>query len=236
MKPALRSLTALIALIGLWSLPASACDIALALAVDVSGSVGDDEYHLQMQGLADGLRDSTIASALVAAKARVLVVQCTGDSRQAVSVRWAVVDSFAAAEGLAVAVETAPRSWRNFSTAIGAALEFTVQQFDTVPDCRRRVIDVSGDGSSNEGTEPASLRRQLWRDGFTVNGLAIEGSEPDLTAYYWGNVIAGEKAFVMTANGFADYPARIKLKLLREVTEQVSALDPFVIPISLPLE
>ncbi|MDA1287202.1 MAG: DUF1194 domain-containing protein, partial [Proteobacteria bacterium] len=103
-------------------------------------------------------------------------------------------------------------------------------------DCRRRVIDVSGDGSSNEGTDPASLHRQLWRDGFTVNGLAIEGSEPDMTAYYWENVIAGEKAFVMTANGFADYPARIKLKLLREVTEQVSALDPFVIPISLPLE
>lgn len=222
--------------LGLCSAPAPACEIALALAVDVSGSVGADEYHLQMQGLADGLRDSTIASALVAARAQVLVVQWTGDSRQAISVPWRAVDSFAAVEALAVAVETAPRAWRNYSTAIGAALVFTIRQFAAAPDCKRRVIDVSGDGSSNEGTDPASLRSQLWRDGFTVNGLAIEGSEPDLTAYYWENVIAGEKAFVMTANGFADYPARIKLKLLREVTEQVSALEPTSTEASLPLD
>lgn len=202
--------------------PASACDIALALAVDVSGSVDPQEYRLQMQGLADALRDPTVADALLAAKAAVMLVQWTGDNRQQVTVPWTTIDRYDKAEQVAQAVETAPRGWRNYATAIGAALQFTIAQFDVAPDCRRRVIDLSGDGASNEGLDPASLRSQLWRDGFTVNGLAIEGSEPDLTAYYWENVIAGNKAFVITANGFADYPARIKLKLLREVTEQVS--------------
>ena len=202
------------------------CDIALALAVDVSGSVDAGEYRLQMQGLADGLRDATVASALVAADARVLVVQWTGDSRQMVAVPWARVDSFAAAEALAVAVETAPRGWRNFSTAIGAALKFTAAQFGAVTGCARRVIDVSGDGASNEGIDPASLRHGLRAGGFTVNGLAIEGSEPDLTAYYRAHVMVGDKGFVMTANGFADYPARIRLKLLREVSQQMSMRAP----------
>jgi len=86
-------------------------------------------------------------------------------------------------------------------------------------------IDVSGDGFPNEGVEPASLRQQFRADSFTVNGLAIEGSDEDLTGYYWENVIAEASAFVVTANGFEDYAKRIKLKLLRQVTAQVSMLE-----------
>jgi len=209
----------------IWAGTAVGCDIALALAVDVSGSVDDAEYRLQMQGLADGLRDATVADALIKAKAQVMLVQWTGDQRQEVSIGWTAMDSATAPEAFARKVESAPRAWRNYSTAIGAALAFTRAAFSAAPPCRRQVIDLSGDGSSNEGIAPQTLRSGLWRDGFTVNGLAIEGSEPDLTAYYWEHVIAGENAFVVTANGFADYPARIKLKLLREVTEQISQTD-----------
>jgi Ca-activated chloride channel family protein len=54
----------------------------------------------------------------------------------------------------------------------------------------------------------------------TVNAIAIEESEPDLTAYFFENVIFGEGAFVVSASGFADYPERIRKKLLREVTQQ----------------
>ena len=39
------------------AVPAAACDIALVLAVDVSGSVDRHEYSIQTQGLAEGLRD-----------------------------------------------------------------------------------------------------------------------------------------------------------------------------------
>lgn len=35
----------------------------------------------------------------------------------------------------------------------------------------------------------------------------------------------GEGAFVVTANGFEDYPAQIKRKLQRETTKQLSSLD-----------
>jgi len=218
-------LAAISAVAAIWTAasPAYGCDLALALAVDVSGSVDAGEYRLQMQGLADALRDGAVADALAAARARVMVVQWTGSSRQIVAVPWTRVENYAEAEALAQAVETAPRGWRNFSTAIGAALTFTAAQFGAVAGCRRRVIDVSGDGTSNEGVEPGRLRDRLWRDGFTVNALAIEGDEPDLTAYFWENVIVGDKAFVMTANGYDDYPARIKQKLLREVVQQIAS-------------
>jgi len=212
-------------LLAMWLMlsgPVAACELALALAVDVSGSVDPVEYNTQMQGLADALRDGSVAEALVRGEAAVLLVQWTGSSRQQVTLPWTRIRSFQDAEALAKAVETAPRSWRNFSTAIGEALKFTLAQFANAPDCKRRVIDVSGDGPSNEGTEPRAVHAALRAAGITVNGLAIEGAIEDLTGYFYENLIVGDGAFVVTANHFDDYPARIRLKLQRETTKQVS--------------
>jgi len=211
-----------LALAALAALPARACEVALVLAVDVSGSVDREEYRIQMQGLADGLRDGAVSEALVAGEAALTVVHWTGTSRQNVAVPWAQITSFEALERFAVAVETAPRGWRNYSTAIGEALVFAQDQFAAVPGCKRRIIDISGDGSSNEGIHPSALHGQLRGADITVNALVIEGAEPDMTGYYWENVITGPGAFVITANSYADYPDRMRRKLQREVAKQVS--------------
>ncbi len=203
---------------------AKACEVALALTVDISGSVDAQEYQLQMHGLAGALRDSTVSQALVSRKAAVMLVQWTGTSRQVVSLTWQRMATFDDVESFANKVESTPRQWRNFSTAIGDALTFTSGQFSAVSDCKRKVIDVSGDGYSNEGVEPLALRQHLVDDGFTINGLAIEGSSDNLTKYYRDYVIAGPKAFVMTANTFDEYPKRIKQKLFKEVTNQIAGL------------
>ena len=203
-------------------LRAAACEIALVLAVDVSGSVDSEEYRTQMQGLADGLRDGVVSEALVTGQAAVLVLQWTGTSRQRVMVPWTQVDSFEALEAFAARVETAPRVWRNFSTAIGEALQFSAAQFVEAPECERQVIDISGDGSSNEGIAPRDVHPELRQAGIVVNALVIEGAEPLMTEYFWENVILGEGAFVITANSYDDYPARMRRKLLREVTKQIS--------------
>lgn len=210
------------ALFSALSTPVTACDLALALAVDISGSVDPTEYDIQMQGLAEGLRDGAVAEALVSSKAQIALVQWTGASRQEWSIDWTRIESFADTEALATRIASTPRAWRNFSTAIGEALAFTMNGFSKVPDCRRRVIDVSGDGMSNEGQDPRGLHAALGEAGITVNALVIEGQDLDLTAYYWENVITGDGAFVVTANGFAEYPARMRLKLLRETTKPLS--------------
>lgn len=205
---------------------AQACDLALALAVDVSGSVDPNEYRIQMDGLAEAFRDGSVAEALVRAEAAVILIQWTGSSRQEVTLPWRQVRTFEEVEALAKDIAEAPRRWRNFSTAIGDALNFALRQFDAAPDCGRRVIDVSGDGISNEGTEPRDWHPALRAAGITVNALAIEEDAVDLTGYFWENLILGDGAFVVTANRFEDYPARIRLKLLRETTKQVSCADP----------
>ncbi|MEO1139767.1 MAG: DUF1194 domain-containing protein [Pseudomonadota bacterium] len=204
------------------SAPAAACEVALVLAVDVSGSVDEQEFNIQMQGLADGLRDASVSEALVVGEAALLVLQWTGASRQRVVVPWMRIGSFEDVEAFAAQVETTPRVWRNFSTAVGEALTFAADQFGHVPDCARRVIDVSGDGSSNEGIEPREVHPRLNALNITVNGLVIEGAEPKMTEYFWENVILGPGAFVITANSYDEYPARMRRKLLREVTKQIS--------------
>ena len=212
----------------LFLLPQSlwACDLALVLAVDVSGSVDEREYRIQMDGLAAALSDGTVQDALVDAEARVTLVQWTGSTRQRQTIPWTPLHTIADVEALALAITDDLRRWRNFSTAIGEALQISAALFDAVPECGRRVIDLSGDGLSNEGIEPREMLAEMKRLGITVNALAIETDETDLTAYFFENVIVGERAFVITANGFEDYPAQIRRKLQRETTRQLSRLTP----------
>jgi len=204
---------------------AQPCDLALVLAVDVSGSVDQNEYRVQMDGLALALRDSIVADALVDQQAAVTLIQWSGSSRQEQSVPWTRIFSHDDVDALALAITDAPRRWRNYSTAIGEALILSIDSFEAGPRCDRKVIDVSGDGLSNEGVEPDTLRSTLRAGGIVVNALAIETDDTDLTAYFYENLIIGEGAFVITANGFEDYPEQIKRKLQRETTRQLSLLD-----------
>lgn len=201
------------------AVPATACDLALALAVDVSASISPEEYALQMGGLADALLHPEIAEALIHGQAAVMLVQWSGQTRQAVVVPWRRVRTRVELRFLSEEVRGAPRAWAHYSTAIGDAVGFTAAQFSLVPDCARRVIDVSGDGSSNEGSAPAVAREPVVRRGITINGLAIESNVRGLTRYFEEQVIGGDNAFVETAQDYEDYPRAIERKLLREVVK-----------------
>ena len=98
-----------------------------------------------------------------------------------------------------------------------------------VPGANRSAVhspaSLAGQSPASDLCPPASLRAGLAVSGVTVNALVIE-TDPDidLTAYFWENVITGEGAFVVTANGFADYPRRIRQKLIRETTRKLAAI------------
>lgn len=202
--------------------PVFACDIALILAIDVSGSVNAQEYRIQLDGLAEALNDGSVSEALVVNKAAVLVMQWSGTSRQEVSIDWRHIARFEDVDHLAADVMQVERAWRDYSTAIGEALQLALDRFTEVPACTRRIVDVSGDGVSNEGMLPSDIWPALAAAGVTVNGLAIESDVPDLAAYFRSSVIRGAGSFAMSAANYADYPRAIRLKLLREITQQTA--------------
>ncbi|WP_295316721.1 DUF1194 domain-containing protein [Roseobacter sp.] len=212
------------ALLAAFATPVQACGLALVLAVDVSGSVDPDEYRIQMQGLAAALRDGTVVDALTEQQAMLTLIQWTGSSRQRQTIPWTTIRSASDVADLAQAISDDKRIWRNFSTAVGEAVLAAEKALAAVPHCTRKIIDVSGDGISNEGVAPDTRRAALDSMGVTLNALAIETDETDLTAWFFENLIHGEGAFVITANGFTDYPEQIRRKLQRETTRKLSFL------------
>lgn len=221
-----RSFAAVVALGMTLAAPVAACDLALLFAVDVSGSVDRSEYAVQMQGLAEGLRDGVVAEALVRGQAAVALMQWTGSSRQDLSLPWTRIGGAADLEAFAARIETLPRMWTEYSTAIGQAMTFGLGVFDAAPACRRRVMDISSDGRNNEGSEPADVRAEMDSLAITVNALVIRGDDAGLPQYFAENVITGGNAFVVTAEEYDDYPERMRRKLRRETERQISSLQP----------
>lgn len=200
--------------------PAAACALELILAVDVSGSVDEGEYALQMGGLAAAFEDPAVGEAIARAGGPVMaaVTQWSGTSRQRLVVGWTELGDPGSLAAFGAAIRAVPRAFENYSTAIGEALAHAAEvSGDNPVTCARRVIDVSGDGVSNEGRAPRHLADALAELGFTVNALVIRGADPDPLAFYRDHVIAGPGAFLEVAHRFEDYPEAILRKLLREI-------------------
>lgn len=202
-----------------------ACELGLVLATDVSSSIDEVEYRLQMGGIAGAFRDPVLRGSILdlrAAPVRATVVIWSGYDHQAQVVPWTVLDSAAALDAFAAAVDAAPRGRSDEPTALAKGMEFAAKLAARAP-CRRRVIDVSGDGVTNWGVHPSYFAARGTFDGMTVNGMVIKGAEPDPEPYYRREVMRGPGAFVMVARSYEDYPEAILEKLLREIVPQVAA-------------
>ena len=218
---------------------AFACALELILAVDVSGSIDQHEFALQTEGIAAAFEHPHLAEAIIRQEGGILVTltHWSGSSRQRQVTDWhklTDVDSMAA---FADEIRRGGRDWRNYSTAIGEALFHAMRTGESVPEkCRRRVIDMSGDGVSNEGRAPRAMADALVALGYTINGLVIRGDSPDPARYYEKNVVAGPNAFIEIARDFEDYPRAILRKLLREIEQHalISEAEPDEAPVLSP--
>jgi hypothetical protein len=206
--------------------PARGCGLELVLAMDVSQSVDDAEYGLQIGGLAEAFRDPGIAHAIATTPGGIMatVSQWSGPDSQIQSVPWTHLTDAASAGRFAEAVARQHRAFSAY-TAIGAALTHASALLaENARGCARKVIDVSGDGASNQGATPSPIAEALAARGVTVNGLVILGAWPDPAEYYRRHVVRGDGAFLETAASFADYAAAIWRKLLRELDPQLAGL------------
>ena len=215
-----RRASALAISLALASAPAGACGIELVLAVDVSRSVVNPEYDQQMGGLAAAFRDREIIDAITSIPGgiAVTVFQWSGPESQMQTIPWRLISTPGQIAGFADAIAIDRRRFFAAYTAIGEALWHANALSAGNPwACDRRVIDVSGDGVSNRGRWPREIADALAANGVTVNALVIAGGHPDPVPYYREEVIAGPSAFIVVADGFADYARAIREKLLREL-------------------
>lgn len=201
------------------------CRLALLLGLDISSSVDVDEDILQRGGMAAALRAPEVEAAFFTADQRVAlaVYEWSGRYNQEIVLDWVLIDSPAALTRAADVVAASKRSYNEFPTAMGEALEFGARMMARAPGCLRKTIDIAGDGENNEGPGPAMAYALPDYANITVNGLVVANAadfqtEDRLTAYYRDNVLHGPGAFMVVADGFGDYLRAMRQKLEREVT------------------
>ncbi len=204
------------------------CRLALALGLDVSGSVNAREYRLQLDGVAAALISPDVQAALFSVPGThvtLAVYQWGGAHQQQMLLDWTPLERPGDAAGVARHLNASGSRFDDPATAIGAAIEFGAALLDEKPDCWRHTLDISGDGPSNAGADPGSV---LHDSRLTVNGLVVnptgrDNTDKDLTGartlayHYRTHVIRGPSAFIETATDFADFERAMTRKLLREV-------------------
>ncbi|SNR73744.1 DUF1194 domain-containing protein [Puniceibacterium sediminis] len=201
----------------------AACRQALALGLDVSGSVDAREYRLQLDGLAGALNHPEVREALLAmpgTPVRLAVYDWSGPQDQRLVLGWTEVTDSAALDGIVAQLRSTGRGPGDPSTAIGAAMMFGAALVAPQGDCWKRTLDISGDGKSNTGPHPRDAHGGL--GGITVNALVVGADQigtglADLSDYFRAYVISGADAFVETALGFEDFEAAMVRKLKREL-------------------
>lgn len=238
--PLPRPLRALPVAAALWLAAAAAAAmepvrLELVLAVDCSSSVNRHEFELQMEGIAAAFEDPTVLAALEQAGSSgiaVSLLQWSSARTQTRAVDWTRIASRADAFAFAAIVRNTGRGVNGGATALGNAIDAAVLWTETNAfHGERRVIDVSGDGRSNEGGSPAFARAAANLAGITINGLAILNEEPRLARYYLAGVVGGPGAFLLTADDFDDFAVAMRRKLYFEIVgPPIAALPPALSP------
>jgi hypothetical protein len=203
-------------------------DVELIFAIDISYSMDYDELKLQREGYVEALTSQEFLSALkqgTNSKVAVTLVEWAGENDQRIVTPWRLIDGPASAQAVSAEMAAAPVR-RAFRTSISGALRFTAPLFDGNGFRGiRRVIDVSGDGTNNQGPLVALTRDDVVAKGIVINGLPIMLKEPqpgsidikDLDIYYEDCVIGGPGSFVIPIKERDQFKEAIRTKLVLEI-------------------
>jgi len=196
-------------------------DLALILAFDGSASVTFESFNLIAGGTAAALRDPVVSAGLISGPNRAslcALLLWSAANAQEVLVDWTRIASPADLEYFAQQVDNVPRIVAAGTTAIGAALLACEALLRDAPArATREIIDIAGDGRSNEGPDPAPIRDRLVDAGVTINGLCILHEEPDLLESYTRDVIGGIGAFALQCQDYAGFAEAMRQKLRQEI-------------------
>ena len=207
----------------------TAVDLQLVLSVDVSRSIDEVEAELQRRGYIDALTSPRVIDAVLSGEHKRIALCYTewaGTHFQVVVIDWTMIDSPMAIRRFADKLAEAPRTSQSW-TAVGAALNFAAQRFENSGfESKRRVIDISGDGRTNDGPPADLVRNRLVAQGIVINGLPVMmnrsnfGRPPDtgLDKYYEEQVIGGPGSFMIAAASFEDFGRAVRSKLVREIS------------------
>ncbi len=173
--------------------PGDRVDLLLVLAADVSRSIDQPKFQLQREGYAAAISNPKVLNAIhsgTLGRIAICFVEWSGTGAQKVLIDWTIVDGPATAQKFADQLAELPRAFAD-RTAIGAAIDFAMQQIERSP------------FRSTRKTIP-------WNPEHTNPPGGLEN-------YYRENVMGGPGAFTMAAENFNTFGQAIISKLIAEI-------------------
>lgn len=186
----------------------------LYLSIDESGSIGSTNFATQMNAYV------SVLNSLIPTDSSIAIGVGTFSSGVTPEIAVTLIDSAATLTALTTAIGAI--TYSGGLTAIGDAINSAsglimgynfgatghVGCGDADVNC---IIDVSTDGNSNTGANPATAAATALGNGIPVNCLGIGG----------GANCSWATGFTVTANTFADVEAALRLKIVRETNGKV---------------
>lgn len=216
-------------------------DTALVVSVDVSNSVDEGRYKLQMEGIAKALEDPSVIDAITGGSAGgILFSMVTWADTPSFVIPWIRIANKADALAAARRVRSLPQQGGEFTCMTRMLRSANDKIVPQIPaKASRIIIDVSGDGPDNcNAEEPIDkVRNELVANGVTINGLpilldtpedsallpkAVPGGKPPLEQWYREHVMGGPSSFVLPALGYGDFERAIRQKFVIEVSSLAS--------------
>lgn len=204
---------------------AAPVDVALVLAVDMSGSMDIEEAQVQRMGYVEALRHPDFINAVTAGlngRIAISYFEWAGSVNETSVVNWRLIDDAQDAAELAEHLASRPVFTRR-GTSISNAITFASKLIAANPyEAMRRVVDISGDGPNNLGPPVDPARNAAVASGIIINGLAIiirpSAGTASLDRYYADCVIGGPGSFVLPVHQPEDFAVAIRQKLVMEVS------------------
>lgn len=218
------------------------------LAVDVSDSVDEARYRLQMEGISRALEDGAVIDAIIGgARGGIVLSLVTWSDRADMAMPWELIRSRNDALRVAAIIRALPQRTGSY-TCLARMLTHVRDQVLAMLPVRadRVVVDVSGDGIDNCVVARVcdAARDALVARGVTINGLPIKvagendvvgagtfrepgfqfedlGLDRDTTtldSWYATHVAGGHGAFIKVANGYEDFGRAFRQKFVTEVS------------------
>ena len=213
-------------------------DVALALVSDVSRSIDDSEFDLQKKGYSAAFTDPQVLAAIkggAVGAIAVTYIEFASSYEVTKIIDWTVIKDDASAKAFVDKLVAAPRSAYG-RTAIGSGVEMAMKSIDASGfETQRKVIDVCGDGTNNNGPDVGSVRDSAVAEGMTINGLAIINDHPvswtyahvqppgGLPNWYRENVTGGNGSFVLEVHDFKTFGEAMTRKLVNEIADAGTA-------------
>ncbi|MFC1491509.1 DUF1194 domain-containing protein [Nitrospinota bacterium] len=204
-------------------------DLELVLAVDISGSIDEEEARLQRKGYIDAFTSPEVLAAIRSGYHKRIAVTYFEWARydyQIPIIPWTLIHDSESARAFSSSLAASPPG-DGPRTSISGAIEYAIPMFSqNAFEGTRHVIDISGDGPNNSGSLVTMARDKGIRAGLTINGLPIINNNPsrwgwppmpNLDLYYRNCVIGGPRAFIIVAKDFKSFAHAIRKKLVLEI-------------------